>query len=329
MNHHLTRLFLALAILLAAAGAIAADDPNLIFSISGEHKALADLGVKFTEPGNSAEGYLPYLNGTAPAMKAQWFQALNLQNAIDPKDDAAKKAQAAALAAAGPDLDALLAASRKQDYIMWGTLIKPDPKKTPFTMKTLNFIDLTRLAYLLVGDAKIRAAKGDATAEERLLAAVRIGHHCTEDVESFSLVWGSLIKSKAAEELSALYAAQGKKDLADKWKQYSESMLQRRKAAIDAMHAVPNWSEAQYKAFILNPDMPTSLRLDALISARYCTRSKEDALKCRVTGPPAWVKELREDVKFADPQAATILPLLDVAMTSKELSMMDFNVPPK
>ena len=327
MKHHLIRLFLASAIILAAAAAVAADDPGVIFSVSGEQKALADLGVKFTEPGNAAEGYLPYLNGTAPSMKATWFQALNLGNAIDPKDEEQKKAQAAALAAAGPDLDALIAASRKQDYVMWGTLVKPDPKLTPFSMQTLNFLDLTRLACLLVGDAKIRAAKGDPSAEERLLAAVRIGHHCEQDVESFTLIWGALIRVKAANALSELYEKQGKKDLAEAWKKYAASMETRRKAGIDTIKAFPNWTEAQLKAFILNQENPTSMRLEALIVGRYCLHSKEDALKCRLTGQPAWVKAVRQEVKFSDPQAQAILPLLDNAMTTKELTMMDFNVP--
>ena len=149
MKHHSTKLILGLAIVLLAASAPAeTDDKSFIFSTSLEDKALTELGVKFSEPGNSAEGYLPYLNGTAPSLKTDWFQALTLKNAIDPEDDEAKKAQAAALAAAGPDLEALIAASRKQDYVMWGKLVKPDPDITPFSITTLNFIEFARLAGL-------------------------------------------------------------------------------------------------------------------------------------------------------------------------------------
>lgn len=332
MKYFSTKVVLGFAVVLfAAVAAVKAetDDRSFIFSTSLEHKTLTELGVKFAESGNSAAGYLPYLNGTAPSLKTPWFQALNLKNAIDPEDDEGKKAQAAALAAAGPDLEALIAASRKQDYVMWGTLVKPDPKVTPFSITTLNFIDLTRLAYLLVGDAKLRAAQGDSSAEERLLAAVRIGHHMEEDVESFAIVWGSLVKSKAATALSELYDKQGKKDLAQSWKQYAGSMEFKRKVVIETLKEMPGWSQAQTEAFVRNDDYPTSMRLEALIVARYCISSREAGLKCRIIGPPGWAKKLEQEAKFSDPQAASILALLKNPITLDELSWVEFAVPDK
>lgn len=323
MKDHYTRLLVALAVVLVAAVAMAADDPAVIFSISGEHKALERLGIKFTEPGNAAEAYLPYLNGTAPSCKQGWFQALNVNNAIDPKDEEQKQAQAKARAAAGPDLDALLAASRKTDYIMWGKLIKPDPKITPFSIQSLNFLDLARLAYLLVGDAKIRAAAGEKSAEERMLAAVRIGHHLEEDVQPFGAVWGMMIREKAAAAL-AEYHAPTNKEKSEQWAAYAAATSKKRKAMVMALKDLAGWPEDRLRAIILNQDIMTSFRLEALNAARYCTESREDALKCRITGEPAWVKKVRREAKFSDPQAAAILPLLDNPLSLDELGKISF-----
>jgi len=322
MKGLMTKLGLAAAILVAVA---AQPNDNLSsFSIAAENKALADLGVVFPDPGNAAVGYLPYLDGSAPSMKTPWFQALNLKNAIAPEDEEGKKAQALALASAGPDLDALLAASRKKDYIMWGLLIKPDPKVTPFSMQLLNFMDLACLAHLMIGDAKIRAAAGDQSAEERMLAAVRIGHHLEEDVTAFGLVWGTIIKEKAAKALSEFYAAKGKKELAEKWSRYSVSMEAKRKTIMEFIKTAAASPRDRIEAVVTNPDYPTSLRIETLVQAHYCTSSREAGLKCRIIGPPAWVKQLEQEAKFQDPQAQAILPLLKNPLSLEELTQMDF-----
>ena len=275
-------------------------------SLKTEANTLAGLGVTYTETGNAAETYLPYLREEKPVVKEAWFKELNLASIAAPTNDKERQAAKDAVVKARADLDVLIAASKKSGYALWGTLYTPPATNSPWMGDAVDYPAVIRLATLLIPDAQ--ATADPKAAEEKLLAAVRIGNHFETDVTSIGFLIGNVLKKWTAIALADFYTKQGKPELADKWKKYSEHVDERMKFIRAQIKAMGGYNQEQIMQVMNDPDAPVCLKAEAIVSQHYCITSKVALAQCKVLGPPGWVKKLEADNK--DPQLAVIIPLL-------------------
>lgn len=316
-----------IVVLLLGLAAVASDLDLKLLSESAERARLTELGLGYTDPGNAAEDYWPYFNGSAPLMKAPWWKKIT--ELMKSEDPAGKAALHQAIQEAGPELDRLLAASRKKDYQLWGVFIKPDPKTNIVELKAPEYFDLFVPVRLLMARAQELEAGGEKKAvEEHYFAVIRIGNHLEQDPLTMSYILGNALKTSAASALVKFYETQGAAETAKKWDQYLSQLKARKETVRLIGEAMIYWSQAQAEPFIRNEDMPTCYRLEALANRVYCMESKEAGLKCKAMGPPAWVKKLKKEVAFEDPQARVILALLDNPLTAKQMLSIGFGAKP-
>ena len=294
--------------------AAASDTYQAQLSLKAERQALADLGVASSEPGNAAEVYAPYLKSEKPIIKENWLKDLAIPQILHPesKDLAAVKA---AVVKARADLDALVAASRKSDYALYGTFYKPNPNQHPMLDDVLEYVPFTKVALLLIQDAKDTA--DPKAAEEKLLALARIGQQFENDATTFGFSLGNIMKKHAGNALADLYAGQGKAELAEKWKKQAVSDEARAKTIRLVGAAAGAWDEAAVTALVRNPDLPISLKIQVIIMQHYCGTSQAKMAQCKVLGAPGWVKKLEAEMK--DPQAQVFFALLKNDLTWKEI----------
>lgn len=300
-----------IGVLLLGLVAAVSDEDLKKLSVSAEQARLTELGVTQTEPGNAAETYAAYLMDKAPIVKAEWFFQVTWSKVETPKDQAEKDLIAKGVKEAGADLDLLVAAGKRKDYQFWGPFWKPDPKANALNPGIPSYFTLTRLVSLLAARGKDLEAQGNATAAaEQYLAVVRIGNHLEREPIGLGYMFGMGLKKHGAQALAALYE-KGNPELAGKWKKYVEILDPRRAIIKMFFKDSAQWPPARAEAFIRNTDMPTSLRLEVLSFQNYCGQSTTAAAKCKALGPPDWVKKLKKEAPFSDPQAKIILPLME------------------
>lgn len=313
-------IILSLLVLLSLSAVAAAD--YSVLAVSAEEKALAELGVEFTAPGNAAAVYYPYLVMTKPVMKSRAIQDLSFGSLIRPENEKEKALRDKLLESARPDLEEILSASRMSGYRLWGEIYKPDPQQNLYVADTvLWYMGLAKLSALLIPESEAAAAAGDLkAAEDKLLALINIGRQMQRNPSIVAWASGNLLKRRGASTLVRFFNDHGRPDQAARW----EAQFKREEAARDAfreaIHQMHKWTREQAEAFVRDPEMPVGMKVELLMVQTYCIRSRMEVYKCWALGPPDWVVDLRAEVK--DPEAQAALKLLENELTLSEAKMI-------
>jgi hypothetical protein len=278
-----------------------------LLSVKAEEDRLTLLGVSFSEAGDAADIYLPYLQKDAAIAKNAWFSEISSSCLAD-KDPLACKWVKPALAAAGPDLDELVKASRRKDANLWKQF-KPDPATDVFQQPLPDYFNLRQLTVLLDmrGLQLDRDGKPDQ-ALEQLLASLRIGCHLEKDRILLGRLVGLGIKISAADALARHFSANA--DAAAKWTIYGQLQRARAVESRRVVEQFASWEAEDAKAFIRNTDFPEALNFEGLIQLHYCVSSDFAIVKCGVAGPPDWVVKAEDDYAKKDEFSKAMVTIL-------------------
>jgi len=304
----LTAAIIAVAILAPQARADLADWSSL--SVSAENTRLKELGVEFPDPGNAADLYLPYLTGKTGIITNPLFVDVSIAMIESPEDGDAEKMDQA-LKAAAADLDAVMAASRRLECSVWGVHLRPDMNKILFSQDTPEYLNLFKLALLLIYRGDALAEDGDSRgAELNYLAALRIGHHLESEPELFGYVVGLALKDNAAARLAGLYQNLEQNEKARNFANYADITSKRIQAKNILFQEIPSWKRETVERFVLDIDAPYALRFDTLVGRHYCLHREPILVRCALLGPPRWVTQLEDEFARLDDLSMQLVQVL-------------------
>jgi hypothetical protein len=305
--------FLFLGVLsLSLFGAKVPDEGWDYVSWQSEKRLLERAGLDFPDSGNAAELYYPYLSQGAWTLDRQSFDKVPMDEILAPSDEAQKEKINNLAGSVNDDLAAIMEASGRKEYVLWGVYWTPDPKKTPLAVSVPEYMDLAKLSCLIIFQGKQLEKEGDYDkAEMRYLSAARTGLHLQRDPLALAFIHGARLCGKAATAMSSLEKLRGNDEAGEKWQDLAEYMNRRAEVSGGLLSRMQDkWGRERTELFVKDTDMAYPLRLDCLVENHYCLKSTAACKRCRLTGPPLWVRQLEDELKWEDPQAEIIMALL-------------------
>ncbi len=315
----LTTLMMVTA-LLAGLAAWAAPTKWQALSVSKEAERAKLMGVEYTKDGNAADVYIAYMTKDPEIAKLDWYKAIRNVKITEPADAAEKKAVAAAVVAAGPDLDKLYEASQMKDFKLWGPHYKVDPEQHWALWEIPNFLPMRQLCKLMVARAgELEAAGKKAEAREQLLAVVRIGNHFEDSPMLIGYAIGLSFKQIGAKGMSDFHERQGNQDGVRAWTLYHDFTRARAPAAMQFVHALFGESDVYATSLLLDQDLPQCARLEAAVQLHYCTKDRTSFLKCIAMGTPDWLVETENKLAAQDPDLKPFIENIQAHPAREEL----------
>lgn len=272
-----------------------------------------------TEDGNAASYFLEAIHfardGSKLSKKYSWwriFSKHSFKELLQWKNGNSELKAIMEDALNVPEIDSLVNGSNQKNYSIYGAYYtpSPNPEISIYEDSLIEYLDLLKLAQLMVIKAFYMLENGNTNeAEKYLFATLRMAHLLQKDSHIVGNYVGVKIESITIKEISGFYKMAGRNDTVELWGPLLNETKKRKEAWWHLYNNYLNLDKRMLMKIVDDKTLPRAIRLQSLKSLASNT------LKTKVStvmGIPDDIKEFISSKHFDDTELYILqLKLID------------------